>query len=287
MHAVATCRSTCDAARCSRSSASPAAARRSRRGRSSGCCPRPRRRSGAVILRRHRDVVGLDKKQLRAVRGTEAAMIFQEPSTALNPVYTVGWQIAEGLRAHGKYSQDARPGRSAIEMLGRVGIPDPERARRRLPAPVLGRAEAAHRDRDGARARPDRHRRRRADDRARRHGAGRDPRPAAHAAATSSAPAIVLITHNMGVVADLADRVAVMYEGEIVETAPARELFAVAAARLHRSAARRRAAPRDRRPAARRRVTPIAAEHRRRGRRPRDRVSGPLRAADLPRRGPA
>ena len=64
--------------------------------------------------------------ELREVRGTDAAMIFQEPSTALNPVYTVGWQIAEGLRAHGKYSkQQARA--QAIEMLRRVGIPDPER----------------------------------------------------------------------------------------------------------------------------------------------------------------
>ena len=121
------------------------------------------------------------------MRGTDVAMVFQEPSTALNPVYTVGWQIAEGLRAHGDLSKkEARA--KAIEILGRVGIPDPERAGRPLPAPVLGRAEAAHRHRDGARARPRADRRRRADDRPRRDRAGRDPRPAAPTAATSSAP---------------------------------------------------------------------------------------------------
>ena len=59
------------------------------------------------------------------VRGTDAAMVFQEPSTALNPVYPVGWQIAEGLRAHGKYTRrEARA--KAIDILRRVGIPDPE-----------------------------------------------------------------------------------------------------------------------------------------------------------------
>ena len=59
------------------------------------------------------------------VRGTDVAMVFQEPSTALNPVYTVGWQIMEGLRAHGDVSkQEARA--KAIDILGRVGIPDPE-----------------------------------------------------------------------------------------------------------------------------------------------------------------
>ena len=104
-------------------------------------------------------------------------MVFQEPSTALNPVYTVGWQIMEGLRAHSEISKkEARA--KAIEILGRVGIPDPEVRVDHYP-PVLGRPEAARRDRDGARARPRAHRGRRADDGARRDRAGRDPRPAA------------------------------------------------------------------------------------------------------------
>ncbi|HPU03137.1 MAG TPA: ABC transporter ATP-binding protein, partial [Rhodoglobus sp.] len=79
-----------------------------------------------VILLNGRDVVGLSGEKLRATRGLDAAMVFQEPSTSLNPVYTVGWQLAEGLRAHGKYSR--RQARAkAIEYLGKVGIPEPEK----------------------------------------------------------------------------------------------------------------------------------------------------------------
>ena len=178
------------------------------------------------------DVVGLDaRRTCGRCAAPKAAMIFQEPSTALNPVFTVGWQLAEGLRAHGKYSKAEAKAR-AIEMLGRVGIPEPERRVDDYPHQFSGgqkqriviamalaldptvivadepttaldvtvQAEILEllrdlRDEDGT--------------------------------------AIVLITHNMGVVADLADRVAVMFDGEIVETAPATELFAAPAARVH------------------------------------------------------
>ncbi|NLA66024.1 MAG: ABC transporter ATP-binding protein, partial [Leucobacter sp.] len=73
------------------------------------------------------NVLSLSPEQLRAVRGRDVAMVFQEASTALNPVFTVGWQIAEGLRAHdSKISKKAARAR-AIEMLRKVGIPEPER----------------------------------------------------------------------------------------------------------------------------------------------------------------
>src|SRR5690606_17775543 len=89
-----------------------------------GLLPETATVDGAVLLA-GQDVVTIDPATLRQVRGRDVAMVFQEPSSALNPVYTVGWQIAEGLRAHGQHSKkDARA--KAIEILGRVGIPDPE-----------------------------------------------------------------------------------------------------------------------------------------------------------------
>src|SRR5207245_1476349 len=80
---------------------------------------------GQVLLR-GRDLMQLPKRDMRAVRGEEIAMIFQDPMTALTPVYTVGWQIAEQLRAHRRISRQAARARS-IELLAEVGIPNPER----------------------------------------------------------------------------------------------------------------------------------------------------------------
>ncbi|MCW3492985.1 ABC transporter ATP-binding protein [Microbacterium sp. SSM24] len=188
-----------------------------------GLLPESARTEGTVVLD-GTDIVGLDKSGLRAIRGTKAAMIFQEPSTALNPVFTVGWQLAEGLRAHGKYSK-AEAKAKAVEMLGRVGIPEPERRVDDYPHQFSGgqkqRVVIAM-------------------------ALALDPtvivadEPTTALDVTVQAEilellrrlrdedgtAIVLITHNMGVVADLADRVAVMYNGEIVETATAADLFA-------------------------------------------------------------
>ena len=101
-------------------------------------------------------------------------MIFQEPMTALNPVYTIGFQIAEMLRSHQAMSPKAARQR-AIELLDAGRDPRARAARRRLPAPAVRRAAAAGDDRPGAGLRPEAADRRRADDGARRHGAGRDP----------------------------------------------------------------------------------------------------------------
>ncbi|EIC06479.1 ABC transporter related protein [Microbacterium laevaniformans OR221] len=188
-----------------------------------GLLPETALTQGAVVLD-GTDVIGLDREAMRRVRGTKAAMIFQEPSTALNPVFTVGWQLAEGLRAHGKYSKKQARAR-AIEMLGRVGIPDPERRvddyphqfsggqKQRIviatalaldPTVIIADEPTTALDVTVQAEILDLLRRLRDED----------------------GTAIVLITHNMGVVADLADRVAVMLNGEVVETAPALELFA-------------------------------------------------------------
>ena len=108
--------------------------------------------TGAVLVSGH-NVVALSGADLRALRGPDVAMIFQEPSTALNPVFTVGWQIVEGIRAHGKVSKKEARAR-AIEALRKVGIPDPEQRNRLLPAPVVRRAETARGDRLCAGAEP-------------------------------------------------------------------------------------------------------------------------------------
>lgn len=188
-----------------------------------GLLPETALTQGAVVLD-GTDVIGLDREAMRRVRGAKAAMIFQEPSTALNPVFTVGWQLAEGLRAHGRYTKKQARAR-AIEMLGRVGIPEPERRvddyphqfsggqKQRIviatalaldPTVIIADEPTTALDVTVQAEILDLLRRLRDED----------------------GTAIVLITHNMGVVADLADRVAVMLNGEVVETAPASELFA-------------------------------------------------------------
>ncbi|WP_214467411.1 dipeptide ABC transporter ATP-binding protein [Microbacterium flavescens] len=188
-----------------------------------GLLPESARTEGTVVLD-GTDVVGLDKKGLRSIRGTKAAMIFQEPSTALNPVFTVGWQLAEGLRAHGKYSK-AEARQKAIQMLGRVGIPEPERRVDDYPHQFSGGQKQRVVIAMALALEPT-------------VIVADEPTTALDVTVQAEilellrrlrdedGTAIVLITHNMGVVADLADRVAVMYNGEIVETATATDLFA-------------------------------------------------------------
>jgi peptide/nickel transport system ATP-binding protein len=188
-----------------------------------GLLPETARVDGAVLLT-GTDVVGLSGERLRALRGPAAAMIFQEPSTALNPVFTVGWQLAEGLRAHGKVSkQEARA--TAIETLRRVGIPDPEHRVDDYPHQFSGGQKQRIVIAMALALRPS-------------VIVADEPTTALDVTVQAEIlellrdlreeidTAIVLITHNMGVVADLADRVAVMYRGDIVETAPVGELFA-------------------------------------------------------------
>ncbi|MFF1633009.1 dipeptide ABC transporter ATP-binding protein [Leifsonia sp. NPDC058248] len=194
-----------------------------------GLLPETATASGAVILRSkdgasEADVISLSKRQLQEVRGSDVAMVFQEPSTALNPVYTVGWQIAEGLRAHGKLSKtEART--KAVEILGRVGIPDPETRVKYYPHQFSGGQKQRIIIAMALVLNP---------------GLIVADEPTTALDVTVQAEildllrrcrdefgaSIVLITHNMGVVADLADRVAVMYQGKVVEEADVKTLFA-------------------------------------------------------------
>ncbi|RZU65400.1 peptide/nickel transport system ATP-binding protein [Microterricola gilva] len=193
-----------------------------------GLLPDTATANGAVVLSSRdgsseNNVIALSKTQLRAVRGRDVSMVFQEPSTALNPVFTVGWQIAEGLRAHGAYSKrEARA--KAIEILGRVGIPDPKKRVDYYPHQFSGGQKqrvviAMALVLDPGLIVAD------------------EPTTALDVTVQAEildllrrcrddfGTAIVLITHNMGVVADLADRVAVMYQGKVVEEAEVSTLF--------------------------------------------------------------
>ena len=119
-------------------------------------------------------------RRLRAIRGREIAMIFQDPMTSLNPVLTIGRQIREALETH--FDMRGRTAERRARRAARPGRhPECERRLQRLPAPVLGRDAPAGDDRDGARVRAEAADRRRADDRARRDDPGPDPRPAARA----------------------------------------------------------------------------------------------------------
>jgi oligopeptide/dipeptide ABC transporter ATP-binding protein len=170
-----------------------------------------------------RDLLRLTEREMQAIRGGEIGLVFQEPMTALNPVFTIGNQIEETLRIHGRATRaDARD--QAIELLRSVSVPEPERRVREYPHQLSG----------GLRQR------------------------ALIALALACEPALLiadepttaldvtiqaqildllrelqakmrlallLITHDLGVVAEMADRVAVMYAGRIVEEAPVDALF--------------------------------------------------------------
>ena len=137
--------------------------------------------TGGSILYQGREVRDMTPRQLRHLRGGEIGFVFQDPMTSLNPVFTVGYQLVEPIRVHMGLSKAAARTRAA-ELLALVGIPDAERAARRLSAPVLGRHAPAGDDRDGALLRPEAPDRRRADDGARRDDPGADPRDRPRAA---------------------------------------------------------------------------------------------------------
>ena len=175
-----------------------------------GLLPETALASGAVVLRRNddatsSDVLSLSASRLREVRGRDAAMVFQEPSTALNPVFPVGWQIAEGLRAHRRLSR-AEAHREAVDVLRRVGIPDPQERAKHYPHQFSGGQKQRIVIAQALVLNP---------------GLVIADEPTTALDVTVQAEildllrrlpeefgtAIVLITHNMGVVADLADQV--------------------------------------------------------------------------------
>ncbi|MCO7238166.1 dipeptide ABC transporter ATP-binding protein [Aeromicrobium sp. CnD17-E] len=171
-----------------------------------------------------RELVGRSQRELRSVRGDEVSMVFQEPSTALDPVRTVGWQIVQGIRAHRSVSAKEARAR-AVELLELVGLPDPEQRVDYYPHQLSGGQKQRVVIAMAIACDPD-------------VIVADEPTTALDVTVQAQildlllslrdrlGTAIVLITHNMGVVADVADRVVVMYRGRLVETAPVDRLFA-------------------------------------------------------------
>ena len=189
-----------------------------------GLVPTVNRRVEGMALFDGRDLSSSRSRRCD-VRGNEIAMIFQEPMTSLNPVATIGAQIAEALYYH--RGLDWRSAKiEALRMLDLVRIPDRAGAWRII-ASILRRNASARHDRDGAGVPAEAADCRRADHRARRDGAGGNFAADAGAAARAGACAAA-ITHDMGVVAEIADRVLVMWRGNKVEEAPVAGIFAPA-----------------------------------------------------------
>ncbi|GAA3615946.1 ABC transporter ATP-binding protein [Microlunatus ginsengisoli] len=197
-----------------------------------GLLPRSARVTGSVRLtddpsarpaHEQPNLLGATERQWQGVRGTLAAMVFQEPQTALNPVKTVGWQLTEALRAHRRLGNAAARAR-AIELLALVGIPDPEQRARSYPHQLSGGQKqrvviALALANDPVLLIAD------------------EPTTALDVTVQAEilelldglrrrlGTAILLITHNMGVVADLADRVLVMRQSRMVERGEVVSLF--------------------------------------------------------------
>jgi len=195
-----------------------------------GLVPRPPGEvvGGKVLFRGRdgqvRDLLRLPPRALRRIRGDEIAMVFQEPMSSLNPVYTLGEQIAETVRLH--QGTDRRAAlRAAAEMLALLGIPDPEARLSAYPHQISGGMAQRVMIAMALVCRP-------------RLLIADEPSTALDVTIQAQVleliarmkrefgMAVLFITHHLGVVAEIADRVAVMYAGRMVEQAPTAALFA-------------------------------------------------------------
>ena len=179
--------------------------------------------SGRVLLD-GTDLLSLSERQMRGVRGARIAMVFQDPMTALNPTLTVGEQIVETILAHQKVTKAEAWGR-ALDWLRRVQVTLPERRLRQYPHELSGGMRQRVMLAIAFSCRPE-------------VLLADEPTTALDVTVQAQildlmdelkaelGTAIVLITHDLGIVAERCDHVAVMYAGQIVEFAPASELFA-------------------------------------------------------------
>jgi oligopeptide/dipeptide ABC transporter ATP-binding protein len=185
--------------------------------------PPPGRIVAGRILYKGVDLAGLPEREMRRYRGRELALVFQEPMSALNPVFTVGYQIAEGLIVHGMMRRKEAL-REAVRLMESVRIPDAARRARDYPHQLSGGMRQRVMIAMGLACRP---------------SVLIADEPTTALDVTIQAEildllrrlkeeyrlSLLLITHNLGVIAETADRIAIMYAGRIVEEAPVRELF--------------------------------------------------------------
>lgn len=178
--------------------------------------------TGSIVYH-GRELVGLPSREMRKLRGREIAMIFQDPMTALTPVYTVGWQIAEQILAHEKISK-ADAWKRSIDLLAEVNIPNPAEAVHRYPHQLSGGMRQRVVIAMALSCNP-------------ALLVADEPTTALDVTVQAQildllrklqknhGSAIVFITHDMGVMAEIADRMMVMYAGRVVERGKKDELF--------------------------------------------------------------
>ena len=188
--------------------------------------PRPigRITSGSITIDGVGDITGLSERAMRQVRGKDVSMIFQEPMTSLNPVFRVGYQISEAIRVHHRISA-AQARERAIDMLDKVGIPLPAERYASFPHQLSGGMRQRVMIAMALACRP-------------KVMLADEPTTALDVTIQAQilklmnelkrdiGTSIVLITHDLGVVAKMAQRVLVMYAGVVVEEADVRTLFA-------------------------------------------------------------
>ncbi len=179
---------------------------------------------GGQILYKGRDLLQLTDSEMQRVRGREIAMVFQEPMTSLNPVLSIGRQLTEGLEIHMAMKPSEARAR-AVELLGMVGIPDPERRLAQYPHHFSGGMRQRMMIAMALACNPS-------------LILADEPTTALDVTIQAQilelmrdlsrrlGVAMLIITHNLGVVARYADRVNVMYAGRIIEQAEAAELYA-------------------------------------------------------------
>jgi peptide/nickel transport system ATP-binding protein len=186
--------------------------------------PYPGKIISGKILFEGQDLLALSAQEMRTVRGARISMIFQEPMTALNPVFTVGNQIAEVLTAHQDVSKQQAMD-TAVELLRSVGIPSPEKRVEEYPHQLSGGMRQRVMIAMAIACKPSLIL---ADE----PTTALDVTIQAHilellgAIQAEMGMAMILVTHDLGLIAERADEVAVMYAGRIVEQTDTRELFA-------------------------------------------------------------